>query len=196
MNPIYYTSTETPIGHITIIWITYPCKKVLSINLPVEGAEKYTLTQSQQKSAASLLANINYMEKNHPVNFLYKKTCLPGFINLLLSSIEKYFSKQEDILFPLKYTLFDLKTAFTCKVYSALLEIPFGELISYKKLASSAGFMNAYRAVGTVMNKNHYPLLIPCHRVIKENRGIGGFSSGKTLKTSLLKHENSYKLLK
>lgn len=81
-------------------------------------------------------------------------------------------------------------TPFQLRVVDACREIPFGETLSYGELAARSGSPNAARAVGTVMRKNRFPLVVPCHRVVASN-GLGGFSApdGTKLKMRLLEIE-------
>jgi len=74
-------------------------------------------------------------------------------------------------------------------VYQAVSEIPCGETRSYKWVAQKIGHPRAYRAVGNALNKNPYPVKVPCHRVIKADGSIGGFSKGEKLKAHLLRKE-------
>lgn len=83
--------------------------------------------------------------------------------------------------------------AFTKKVYSAVLKIPFGEVRSYKWVAQKTGRPRAYRAVGQVLKNNPYPLVIPCHRVIAADNGLGGYSRGIKAKKKLLDLEKYLK---
>lgn len=69
-------------------------------------------------------------------------------------------------------------TTFTQRVYKAVLSIPLGEVRSYKWVAQKAGSPGAWRAVGSVLRKNPYPLLIPCHRVVKSDKNSGNYSLG------------------
>lgn len=80
--------------------------------------------------------------------------------------------------------------AFTAKVYRAVCSIPKGQTRSYKWVAEKIGHPKAYRAVGNALNKNPYPGIVPCHRVIRSDGSIGGFSRGNKLKKSLLDREN------
>jgi len=80
-------------------------------------------------------------------------------------------------------------TEFAIKVYRAVLSIPLGSTRSYKWVALKAGRPGATRAVGSILNKNPYPLIIPCHRVIKNNKEIGGFAFGTKTKKALLDSE-------
>ena len=79
---------------------------------------------------------------------------------------------------------------FTQKVLKTLYNnTKFGEVISYQELAKIIGNAKYARAIGQALNKNPWPILIPCHRVINKNKKIGGFSAGIPLKKILLLHE-------
>jgi len=82
---------------------------------------------------------------------------------------------------------------FTLKVYQAALSIPLGQVRSYKWVAKKAGSPGAYRAVGQVLKHNPYPLIIPCHRVIKSDQKIGGYIFGTRCKLFLLDLEKELK---
>lgn len=81
-------------------------------------------------------------------------------------------------------------TAFQKRVYHALLLIKQGQTKSYKEIAQAIGAPKAVRAVGQALKKNPFPLLFPCHRVIKSNGNLGGFSGGADLKAALLQFES------
>lgn len=85
-------------------------------------------------------------------------------------------------------------TDFSRKVYEACCSIPAGQTISYGKLSELIGKHGAARAVGGTLGKNPIPLIIPCHRVISSNGGIGGFSAmgGTELKKKLLTIERYF----
>ena len=68
-------------------------------------------------------------------------------------------------------------TKFQKRVWEELLKIPFGETRSYKEIAISIGNPNSYRAVANACGKNPYPVTIPCHRAIKSDGSIGGYSA-------------------
>lgn len=80
---------------------------------------------------------------------------------------------------------------FDRKVWNKTRKIPQGKLVTYEKLAELSGSRKAYRAVGNAMNKNPFPILIPCHRVIRKDGGLGGYSKGLRLKKMLLSLEKS-----
>lgn len=77
-------------------------------------------------------------------------------------------------------------TPFQKRVWQNLLKIPYGEVISYQELARLAGSPNGYRAVGSANSKNPLPIIVPCHRVIRKNGGLGGYGGGLSVKRRLL----------
>jgi len=81
-------------------------------------------------------------------------------------------------------------TPFQIKVWEALLRVPKGCRISYKKLANAVGSTGASRAVGTAVGKNPIAMLIPCHRVIREDGMLGGYHWGIERKLALLGAES------
>jgi methylated-DNA-[protein]-cysteine S-methyltransferase len=80
-------------------------------------------------------------------------------------------------------------TQFQLEVWRALATIPFGDRRTYGQVASQVGRPRAARAVGLACGANPLPLLIPCHRVVAENGGLGGFVAGTPHKRKLLELE-------
>lgn len=75
------------------------------------------------------------------------------------------------------------------KIYKKLLEVPKGKITTYGELAKAVGLKNGQRLVGRTMNKNPYPVIIPCHRVVMSTGKIGGYAFGEHIKTKLLNDE-------
>ena len=75
------------------------------------------------------------------------------------------------------------------RIYKKLLEIRPGKTISYGDLAEYSGIARGARFTGNCMAKNNFPLIIPCHRVIKKDGSIGNYGGGVEIKKFLLKHE-------
>ncbi|MBM3911239.1 MAG: MGMT family protein [Thaumarchaeota archaeon] len=75
------------------------------------------------------------------------------------------------------------------RVYKQLLKVPKGKVTTYKELAESIGLKNGQRVIGRIMNQNQYPVIIPCHRVVKSDGNVGGYAYGQDVKTSLLSKE-------
>ncbi|MEK6931481.1 MAG: MGMT family protein, partial [Thermoproteota archaeon] len=69
------------------------------------------------------------------------------------------------------------------------LEVPKGKITTYGELAKAVGLKNGQRAVGKIMNKNPYPVIIPCHRVVKSDGKIGGYAYGEEIKSDMLTRE-------
>lgn len=84
-------------------------------------------------------------------------------------------------------------TAFQEKILRALQTVPFGKTVTYKELAAMAGHPRAVRATASVCAMNPWPLVVPCHRVIRTDGGLGGFAFGLTLKKALLDFEGQKK---
>jgi methylated-DNA-[protein]-cysteine S-methyltransferase len=84
-------------------------------------------------------------------------------------------------------------TTFQLKVWNYLKKIPKGKVKSYSQVAKSIGKPSAVRAVANAIGKNPYPPIIPCHRVIRSDGSIGGYSGkgGIKEKRRLLKLEKS-----
>ena len=83
-------------------------------------------------------------------------------------------------------------TPFQKKVWSALAKIPYGQTRSYRDIAKAIGHPKAFRAVGNANGQNSIPLIIPCHRVIESNGGLGGFGHGIGVKRRLLDFEKAH----
>ena len=67
------------------------------------------------------------------------------------------------------------------KVYKKLLDVPKGNITTYGDLAKAVGLKNGQRIIGKIMNKNPYPVLIPCHRVVMSTAKIGGYAYGEAV---------------
>ncbi len=80
-------------------------------------------------------------------------------------------------------------TQFEKKVLRVASKIPLGQVRSYKWVAEKLGKPKAYRAVANALRKNPYPILIPCHRVVKVSGDTGGYSRGRLKKKKLIKFE-------
>ena len=89
-------------------------------------------------------------------------------------------------------------TEFQIKVWNELKKIPIGETRTYKEIAELIGKPKAARAVANACGQNPYPVIIPCHRVIRSDGGLGGYSGegGIKKKKMLLTEEKLKKNLK
>ena len=85
-------------------------------------------------------------------------------------------------------------TDFQIKVWNAISKIPKGKVKTYKELARSIRKPKASRAVANACGKNPFPIKIPCHRVIRSDGRLGGYSGKGGIKTKrkLLKNEGVF----
>lgn len=81
-------------------------------------------------------------------------------------------------------------TAREVRVYRTLMQCGSGHTISYGRLAEKAGFPRGSRFAGNCMAKNPFPIIIPCHRVIKSDGSMGNYGGGAGVKEFLIRHES------
>jgi methylated-DNA-[protein]-cysteine S-methyltransferase len=84
-----------------------------------------------------------------------------------------------------------LLAGFNRRVLRELARVPYGEVVTYGELAARAERPRAARAVGTVMNRNPLPIVLPCHRVIGANGSLTGYGGGLPRKEALLRLEGA-----
>ncbi|HEY3017374.1 MAG TPA: methylated-DNA--[protein]-cysteine S-methyltransferase [Gaiellaceae bacterium] len=105
--------------------------------------------------------------------------------------------RQLDEYFEGKRRRFDLQVElglladFNRRVLKELARVPYGEVVTYGELAARAARPRAARAVGTVMNRNPLPIVLPCHRVIGANGKLVGYAGGIERKEALLRLEGA-----
>jgi len=105
--------------------------------------------------------------------------------------------RQLDEYFEGKRRRFDLEVDprltrdFGRTVLEELGRVPFGEVTTYGALAAKAGKPRAARAVGTIMNRNPLPIVLPCHRVVGANGSLVGYAGGLERKQTLLRLEGA-----
>lgn len=107
-------------------------------------------------------------------------------LSLALEQIQNYFSgnlKSFDL--PLKLN----GTEFQNRVWTELLNIPYGKTISYLSLAKKLGDEKCIRAAASANGKNPFLIIVPCHRVIGSDGSLTGYSGGFWRKQWLLEHE-------
>ncbi|MBI1970701.1 MGMT family protein [Candidatus Woesearchaeota archaeon] len=79
-------------------------------------------------------------------------------------------------------------SSFSERVWKVTKKIPRGSVATYKDIAYAL-HTKAYRAVGNALNKNPHAPIVPCHRVVKSDGGVGGFAHGTVKKITLLQKE-------
>jgi len=121
--------------------------------------------------------------------------CYPGstpeshpLIDPVIDQLGRYLSG-EAVEFSLVRMDLSLCGAFQQKVLQADFQIPRGKVIPYSGLAYRLSAPRAARAVGTALARNPFPLIIPCHRVVRSDGTLGGFGGGLKMKKALLEME-------
>lgn len=165
MDLIEYSIQESPLGNIVLA-----AKNSRLFRLIIKSGE---LNQIKREIEAASPENV-YTER--PFRHIRK-------------DLDRYFNG-EKVKFRAEIDTSALKP-FTRKVLDELSDIPYGELRSYGWIGRRLGYRNASRAVGQAVGRNPVPIIIPCHRIIRENGTIGGFSSGIGIKEKLLSIEGS-----
>lgn len=113
-------------------------------------------------------------------------------IERAIAQLNEYFNgTRREFDIPLELT----GTEFQCRVRRELLNIPYGETISYAELARRVGNPKAVRAVASANATNPISIFIPCHRVIGSDNRLTGYSGGLPVKKYLLDLEESHKSL-
>jgi len=104
------------------------------------------------------------------------------------SPVAQRFVEQAEAYYQGRRVEFDLPldlsgvSGFEAKVYRALQKVGYGQVQSYGWLAKKAGAPGGARAVGAALKKNPVPLLVPCHRIVRADGGLGGFSGSGGIK--------------
>ena len=75
------------------------------------------------------------------------------------------------------------------RVYKKLLLVPKGKITTYGELSKAVGLKNGQRAIGMIMKKNPFPVIVPCHRVVKSDGKVGGYVYGERVKSRMLVNE-------
>jgi methylated-DNA-[protein]-cysteine S-methyltransferase len=103
--------------------------------------------------------------------------------------LDEYFGRRRrffDLTLDLR-----LLADFNRRVLGELARVPYGEVVTYGELAARAARPRAARAVGTVMNRNPLPIVLPCHRVVGANGKLVGYGGGLDRKEALLRLEGA-----
>ena len=113
----------------------------------------------------------------------------PRTVDVARRELDEYFEGRRHA-FDLSLDLRALPP-FTVSVLRELARVPYGETTTYGELAQRVGHPRAARAVGTVMNRNRIPIVLPCHRVVGANGSLVGYAGGLERKSALLRLEGA-----
>ena len=113
----------------------------------------------------------------------------PGPLDAVATQLEEYFAGTRHAFdLPLDHAL---SSGFRQEVQRFLPHIGYGRTLTYKEVAAQVGNPTAVRAVGTACATNPLPVVVPCHRVLRSDGGLGGYLGGLEAKTTLLDLERS-----
>jgi methylated-DNA-[protein]-cysteine S-methyltransferase len=141
------------------------------------GARLTQLTFGYPSAAAAAASVEDAVEA-----FGLKPRSLPDWISGLVGRLQSYAAGNDESFADVPVDL-DHLSAFQQRVVGACRAIGRGRVRTYADLADAAGSPGAARAVGNVMAKNRYPIIIPCHRVVGSAGSLGGFSARDGINT-------------
>jgi methylated-DNA-[protein]-cysteine S-methyltransferase len=111
----------------------------------------------------------------------------PARLDAARRELEEYFDGERTRFdLPVDWTL---STGFRRRVLEATAGIGYGATATYRTVATKAGSPRAVRAAGSALGGNPIPLIVPCHRVVRSDGGLGGYRGGLGRKATLLRHE-------
>jgi AraC family transcriptional regulator, regulatory protein of adaptative response / methylated-DNA-[protein]-cysteine methyltransferase len=127
---------------------------------------------------------------NPALQFLQAQWPLAGFVEnttAVQALVSRCFNAEAGTAAPFRLSIHGTK--FQLAVWRALLRVPAGNTLSYGQLAQEIQRPTAARAVGTAVGANPVAVLIPCHRIIRQNGALGGYRWGTERKLALLDWE-------
>jgi methylated-DNA-[protein]-cysteine S-methyltransferase len=168
MTPYSYVLLPSAFGTLGMVWSeTSTGPKVYRVVLPDEHAPAEDTLQRTFVDAV-------------------QQTCLP--ITELGERIQS-FLQGEAIVFDPDIVTLERCAEFQRRVLLAEYGIPRGWVSTYSRIARHLGIPGGARAVGRALATNPFPIIIPCHRAILSNGGLGGFQGGQKMKRALLELE-------
>jgi len=168
-SPLFYESLASPLGPLWMV--TGP-------------AGLSYLFRGQTES--EFFTEIHLRSDRHPIKKQGHHSCWH-------SELGRYFSGEKITLDgPIHFLE---GSPFQQKVWKTLRRIPYGTLRSYQWIGDQLSMKGAARAVGNACGKNPIPIIIPCHRVVRQNGTLGGYTGGVQIKKKLLEIEGHKKFL-
>jgi len=133
------------------------------------------------------LRHLNFMAGRHPLAIEKSWRRDPACFSTLKHQLDAYLAGE---IQSFDIALAPEGTPFQMQVWSALKEIPYGSVVSYRWIANRIGNPGAVRAVGAANGRNPISIIIPCHRVIGSDGSLTGYGGGLEVKRRLLSLEN------
>jgi methylated-DNA-[protein]-cysteine S-methyltransferase len=164
-DSVYYTSTATKFGDLGIVW--------------------------RPKDGGALVARIFLPARDELIDDLIRRF-FPGAVRGSHRTAEQLMrgiqglAAGRDVKFSEKMLDMLVCGEFQRRVLSQVMRIPRGRVSTYGRIAEKSRASRGARAVGNALAMNPYPLMIPCHRVIRYDGSLGGFGGGLKMKKDLL----------
>jgi methylated-DNA-[protein]-cysteine S-methyltransferase len=133
------------------------------------------------------LRHLNFINGKHPVTVQRDWQRDTTHFTTVKAQLAAYFAGERKTF---EVDLFPQGTPFQMKVWSALLAVPYGKVVSYQWIARRIGKPAAVRAVGAANGRNPISIIIPCHRVIGKDGTLTGYGGGIDVKQRLIRLEN------
>ncbi len=165
---MYYMLIPFAFGEFSVVW-----------RETIAGPKVYQIFLSDKRGLLEKLVHSNFVDAS-------LRSCF--FIKTLGEQINKFLAG-EPVTFKLEAVALEERSEFQRKVLSACFDIPRGWISTYGRIAESMGIPGGARAVGSALSHNPFPIMIPCHRVVRSDGHPGGFRSGPEMKRFLLELE-------
>lgn len=163
--PVFFTILSSPLGDTALVWVYRDNEpSLIEIQLPMNNGSLAEKLVARYPGA---------QETMHPS------------LQTIKDQIEASL-RGEAVHYGLGALDWDCCYEFQRTVLRKAFEIPRGNVVTYGRLAEKAGAPGAARAVGTAMARNPFPLVLPCHRVVKADGRLGNFGGGVNMKRDLL----------
>lgn len=164
---VAYTTTDSPVGRLLLA--TTPVGLARLAYLDGDDEEAVLADMAARLSPRVLSA--------------------PARLDVSRRELDEYFAgrrRRFDVALDLR-----LMTDFTRRVLTATAAIPYGSLSTYRDVATAAGSPRGSRAAGNALGANPLPIVLPCHRVVHSDGGLGGYTGGLDRKRTLLAIEQA-----
>ncbi|MGI8803434.1 MAG: methylated-DNA--[protein]-cysteine S-methyltransferase [Solirubrobacteraceae bacterium] len=163
---VAYTSIDTPIGRLMLAATPVGLVRLAFENEPLDAVLEDLATRLSPRLLEA-----------------------PGRLDAARRQLEDYFAGgRVEFDLPLDWSLV---RGFRRTVLDATYRIPYGRTETYRSVATAAGNPAAVRAAGSALATNPIPIVVPCHRVLRTDGGLGGYRGGLELKVLLLELEAS-----
>lgn len=167
MDEILYTSVATEIGRV---FVAVTPRGLCDVSLP-RGRRRIDYAQ--------------HLRRKFQIEPVRCDSCAPQ----LTADLRRYFAGAP---VHFDYALEpSLGTPFQRRAWQEVAKVPYGEVRSYKQIAEALGDPKKARPVGMANARNCAPIVIPCHRIIASDGGLGGYGYGLELKKRLLRMEGA-----